>query len=310
MIPGFFLISGLLQQGKDMFDRKSLTRTIRDNIINNYAYTAIVVAATGLAPCEHLPELSLWFLTALALYRFLLFPIVKCFTQSFGRLPGGVVSVAMLLGLQFFLKHNVIEGPQDEIMGKLLLVRFKKFEEIIILSPFYVLGLLVDRSSMRQVLANPYILACAIPCVFLSNAIGLELTKLVAGILPHDHHALHDIVNMTIKLSQQALGSLSFIACAAPLADAQNPYVKTLARLVASCGSRTLYGYYLHMLLRVTPSWYQLSSIGSGSSAGLLLQILGLAALCSPFAERCFGWLVSPQWLFDAASVTGKEAMK
>merc|ERR1711974_22531 len=34
----------------------------------------------------------------------------------------------------------------------------------------------------------------------------------------------------------------------------------------------------------------------------LVIEALFMAALCSPFSERCFGWLVSPQWLLDAAA--------
>jgi hypothetical protein len=189
MLPGFFVIAGLLQQNKDIWDWKSVERTLRDNIINNYAYIAIVLAATAslpFAPKGH--DVSLWFLTAIALYRLVLFPIVKGLTWSLGHLQGSVVSMVIVVGWYFLLDHIV--GPQVEylimIREEFTVMPARKWHSVIRHSPFYVLGLVVNRNSMRQFLASPSAFACAFPCVFLSKAIvGLMLKKEnVVGIVP------------------------------------------------------------------------------------------------------------------------------
>jgi len=95
-----------------------------------------------------------------------------------------------------------------------------------------------------------------------------------------------------------------------PIADVdQSQWFHSLhlvSRIAARCGSRTLYGYYLHQLLRfaIGSNFGRLQNAMSpkgNEHFPVFLQGLFIAALCSPLSERCFRWLVSPQWLVNSA---------
>lgn len=113
------------------------------------------------------------------------------------------------------------------------------------------------------------------------------------------------LVPLFVSSLIRILVTLAFLACVTVFADARYAPVQAIARVLASCGSRTLYGYYLHMVLRFLVTTEISRSNGrSFQSIHPLLAIVAVvlftAALCSPFSERCFGWLVSPQWILDA----------
>jgi hypothetical protein len=276
-----------------------MMRVLRDNLLNNCFYIIIVLAAGARSYAKG--ELSLWFLWALALYRCLVFPLVKGLQSCLGNSLASVVSI---FGIGCLLSRGLVNTistappsyskPIVDFMAPLLFLASEEvshFQQYVV---FYMLGLAMDKGRLREAMSS-------------AISIFVALSFLIVG--PAFKQSVLDQTNFSpigfpysvMWNIWYALGTFAIIACCAPVADSNNAFFQGLARLVGACGGRTLYGYYLHMLVRFTlPAlWQQITMKGYGYGADVVFQILLLAAFCSPLAERCFCWLVSPQWVID-----------
>jgi hypothetical protein len=171
---------------------------------------------------------------------------------------------------------------------------------------FYLMGLAMNRNRLREILSNPITIFAAVTFLIVSPTVG----DLIDPSWPYPYTVCNTVWN--------ALGALSMVACCVPLADATSAPMKALACIIATCGCRTIYGYYLHMLVRMTlPTiWRKICLVGVEVHGDDIVFLYGtdvifrtilLSALCSPLAERCFSWCVSPQWIFDSAHAISKR---
>lgn len=292
-MPAFFIVAGLFQQGKGFIDNTVLVRVLRDNVLNNLLLQYLAIIILG----ESQELRTLWFLWAMAFYRLLLAPCFHIMTCCLGHLLGCFVSV---VGVGFFLMGLGLGGLGYEdrfinLCSQMLLCNTWDVRQIFLNATFYLLGLAVERSFLRKVLGSPCTTIVALSFLVAKSRIWIltgiiyewpEIAELNAG-------------DAALLAIWRTFGSLAFIACAAPIVDL--PFLRPLSYFMGACGRRTLYGYVLHVNMRSLPlGFFTWELTTSGGNFVFVFSLM--AALCSPLAEHCFAWLVSPQWVLDVAA--------
>eukprot|EP00930_Biecheleria_cincta_P101711 TRINITY_DN93367_c0_g1_i1.p1 TRINITY_DN93367_c0_g1~~TRINITY_DN93367_c0_g1_i1.p1 ORF type:complete len:540 (-),score=48.71 TRINITY_DN93367_c0_g1_i1:10-1629(-) len=319
MMPAFMIMSGLVQsRGGDVFVEKRMTRLLRDNVLNNYLF-ALVLAAIQATNYDG----TLWFLWALVVYRLVINPIVKCFIFCFGDRAGSLLGVATV-GLIVWMSTRLSSGPlvlaSDPSFIRVLSAIMHLHIGVVWIfehAVFYVLGLVLSCDSVRGLISKPFAATTAFAYIAVQVYVDLAdptLFGIKCGtIFPHGESLkrTNSCLEFAADVALRSLSALAFIACCAPIADVDescwfHSLRLAISRIAAKCGSRTLYGYYLHQLLRfaIASNFGRLQNVMSPKTNEYLpvfLQGLFIAALCSPLSERCFDWLVSPQWLVNLA---------
>jgi hypothetical protein len=284
-------------------------------VISSYLYVLVLAVRLFIHDSSQFPDLlPLWFLPTLAIFRVLLHPCLKTAEKHLGWMAG---AVALCITVFVYVHVQYIAALQPSTASPLVIL----LDNIVILhwsgstvassccnyAMFYVLGHVVNRQRLRSILGNPFALLVAV--VYL---IDRRETLPYLAMLPFGLG----------KPLSTTFGLLAFIACAAPLADTQIECLKPLSRAAGACGKRTLYGYMVSCVLifflndnkQVTGAcWISCSIITDVTSfihlapdntvSGLLWQIMFTSIFCSPLAEHCFSWLVSPQWLLNVLSL-------
>jgi len=169
---------------------------------------------------------------------------------------------------------------------------------------FYVLGLSLDYDSFRQTISRA-------PCVALSLVFMFVHRFYLVSFSWVTTEGFSDNPLKWFQLLYCSLISIAFISCLTPLADRAQGLLLQAAEVMADLGSRSLYAYCLHMLMRflITDDVFAglAEALGPvGSLPRSAVMVLFLVSLCSPLAERCFSWLVSPQWAVDLCSSMAK----
>eukprot|EP00930_Biecheleria_cincta_P084429 TRINITY_DN73902_c0_g1_i1.p1 TRINITY_DN73902_c0_g1~~TRINITY_DN73902_c0_g1_i1.p1 ORF type:complete len:465 (-),score=54.96 TRINITY_DN73902_c0_g1_i1:36-1430(-) len=297
MMPGFMMISGFLQQKSraGVLDKTVVKRVIRDNVMNNVLFY-LVLLAFG----QESEDGCLWYLWALAVYRICLFPVFHAVKEHFGQ-PG---VAAFLLAIAVFYCNLTSDWPVDWTeLGKIMLLGPGMCWEIPRFAFYYFLGLSIDYKAAREAFSNTTV--SVLSCAFL----------LVHAILvPVDDVFLvsRDASLKWLQLVYFSLLSLAFLACVSPIASITQGPLRHAVKVMADGGSRTLYGYYLHMLIRFLVVTEQFAQVAVDLDSiswclRIFLETLFMASLCSPLAETCFKGLVSPQWILDLGSRIVKQ---
>lgn len=297
MMPGFMMISGFLQQKSraGVLDKTVLTRVIRDNVMNNVLFY-LVLLAFG----QKSEDGCLWYLWALAVYRICLFPIYHAVKENLGH-PG---VAAFLLAIATLYCNLATDWPVDwTALGQFMLLGPGMCWEIPRHAFYYFLGLSIDYKVAREAFSSTGV-----------SVLSFAFILVHVILLPADDLFLvsRDASQKWLQLVYFSLLSLAFLACISPIASIKQGPLRHVVKVLADGGSRTLYGYYLHMLLRFLITTEQFARVaqdldGISWCLRILLEVLFMASLCSPLAETCFKGLVSPQWMLDLGSKIVKQ---
>jgi len=298
LMPSFLMMSGLLQQKSrgGALEAAAVKRVFRDNILNNLLI--FLVATTGGMLDKE--DCTLWFLWALALYRLLIFPVFSKVKEIAGHI--GVVVLLCAFAVSYRLTDPA-SLKWKSLANCLLLNSFIGFK-IPLHAFFYVLGLSLDYDSFRQTISRA-------PCVALSLVFMFVHRFYLVSFSWVTTEGFSDNPLKWFQLLYCSLISIAFISCLTPLADRAQGLLLQAAEVMADLGSRSLYAYCLHMLMRflITDDVFAglAEALGPvGSLPRSAVMVLFLVSLCSPLAERCFSWLVSPQWAVDLCSSVAK----
>mmetsp|Transcript_62481 Transcript_62481/g.118103 ORF Transcript_62481/g.118103 Transcript_62481/m.118103 type:complete len:497 (+) Transcript_62481:101-1591(+) len=306
----FFMISGLFVDHSDsLFTQKDAIRVLSDTVLNQLFFRSMCVAFLHRAPAADF----LWFLTALAAYRLCLLPTFKVLRRGLvalgvGNRLGAFGSCAALVVLIIHLHAfdmKSISHPNPP--GYLALHH----------GAAYVMSLLIDREAFRLFLSTwtAFVFGLVIMLVHIHIRVFdfswyrgpySEFLSSIYGTYPVP------FMTLLMMIVYELLVSSAFLACVTQLVEIQNVVFQKFVRFVACCGSRTLYGYLLHMYIRYLVQGRNFRHFGD-----MCLQIhpvflvvselLLLIGLCSPLAEKCFAWLVSPL-CFVQSSLTAKRS--
>jgi fucose 4-O-acetylase-like acetyltransferase len=320
MMPAFMIMNGLQQSPCGVvFAHKRWKRMFRDCIVNNYMF-ALVLTAIHQTSYDG----TLWFLWALPVYRLIINPMMKGLILGLGDYIGslvGVSCVGVLVWMVTWLPSEPMVAATDPLLIRVISASMHLrigvtwiFEHAV----FYALGLALNCNYVRCVLSKPLVVISALCYMAFNIYVALAEDLTVFGVrcgdfFPRGESLMRDADGFTFAADVlwRSLSAFAFIACCVPVADAWGAHwicqLHQLSKIAARCGSRTLYGYYLHQLLRFAtgPSFGRLRDATSRHvhpHASLAMQGLLIGALCSPLSETCFSWLVSPQWMVDLAA--------
>lgn len=292
LMPAFFLISGLLQQKSrgGVLDASALSRSLRDNVLNNLLFYGLLMACS-----QDSEDGTLWFLWGLAFFRLCLFPLFHCVKERLG-LPG---VIGYLVVMSVFYCLNKPEWQVWTYIDAALLLKSGLTYEAGTFAFYYVLGLSLSYQHVRDLLNNRMLSLVSVALITLHTFSGGSVTLWSLW-----GTGLNESTKW-LELIYGAVLSLAVLSCLNPIADIRQGPMQHIVSTVADLGSRTLYGYYLHMMFRFllcTENFQKIwEPLGSGSTSLIyyVWEVLFMASLCSPLAETCFQGLVSPQWILD-----------
>lgn len=287
-MPGFFIISGLLQQYSAATPSVIVVRVMRDNVMSNMLFVLFFFTIR-----QDTDDGSLWFLWAMAFYRISVLPFCRLWTHVLGPRVGGIVVVALASVLSW-QGGDVWPEVVDAWVKPLIFLNccaYLLLENVV----FFAIGLTVDIGILQSLVRRRLVQGIAILYMTIYLVVGR-----------YSIHSTESFDGYLVGVARRSVGALAFITCTAPLAEATIQPFRFARILLAKCGTRAIFGYYIHMLLRfsVTSSVF----MGFGTHAqrcfGYPVAFVGeavlLIALCSPLAARCFSIMVSPQWILNA----------
>eukprot|EP00930_Biecheleria_cincta_P074087 TRINITY_DN61310_c0_g1_i1.p1 TRINITY_DN61310_c0_g1~~TRINITY_DN61310_c0_g1_i1.p1 ORF type:complete len:455 (+),score=63.64 TRINITY_DN61310_c0_g1_i1:72-1436(+) len=302
LMPGFLMMSGFLQQKSrgGVLDAQAVKRVFRDNILNNLLIF-LVATAGGMLDKE---DGTLWFLWALAIYRLFIFPLFSKVKEVSG--PIGVVALVFAFAVSY--RYTDPHSIKWAYLANCLLLNTNIGFKIPWHAFYYVLGLSLDYTSVRQTISRAPCVALSLVFMFVHRFYLVNFSSWVTT------EGFVDNPLKWFQLLYCSLISLAFMSCLTPLADRAQGLLLQVAEIMADLGSRSLYAYCLHMLMRflITDDVFtgladDLGPVGSLPRSAM--QVLFLVSLSSPLAEKCFSWLVSPQWAVDLVSSVGKALL-
>ncbi len=296
MMPCFVIISGLHSQS----GRVKLHRIFRDNVINNYMVTflMILLCQFGLVGNGN----SYWFLWALAFYRVCLGPLFSILMRYLGGIAGRVVCILIGLAVSFtpfpYLPSVVsVEEQALQLFGGVN--SFVPQNAV-----FFAVGFSIDPMVCRSMVSKPVLQIVAVlfmamqvvSCLSLDS----EIVRALRVLIQHEVLLLEEGMLIACRdVALRVLASFSFIACITCIYDAG-----WVPSCIERCGTRTLYAYILQRPFTAISGWgqFHLWMESQGFTYVVLstcLQILLGIALSSPFCEWMFSWIISPQWVLD-----------
>ena len=295
MMPCFVIISGLHSQS-----RVKLHRIFRDNVINNYMITFLLLLLQQYGLIGNAD--SYWFLWALAFYRICLGPLFSILMQYLGSIAGGIVCILIGLAISFtpFTYLPAVVSFEEQYLQLHSGVRCFITQNAVFFAVGFSIDPLVCRSMvskpMLQIVAGFFMAMQFVSCLSLQSEIVRALQVLI-----HQEVLLQE-VSMLIAcrdVALRVLASFSFIACITCIYDAG-----FVPSCIQRCGTRTLYAYILQRPFTDLSGWSQFHiwMERQGSTHVVLstfLQILLGIALSSPLCEWSFSWILSPQWVLD-----------
>lgn len=308
----FFLVCGIFtRMSTDVFSWKILSRVLRDCILPQLLLrklSSFVISDTQI-PC-----LGLWFLTALAVYRICLVPVCTLAVRVFGHWQAAVVCVsAVTLGsMKMFTGGFLVDYYYQVYEAKMLL-----FQSI-----FFTAGIFLDSTTLRVFLTRPLVIGCGTLISYLHvctmlcwTAMAhqpifrtrLDLAFMDRSLGTVEPQEVLDYPYLFLwSLVLRAILSFATMTWLAPLAIDDSMLSRTLRFTISKMGQRTLYAYVLSWstlfaLIGFGPAVESLGYITGnyGQFAGLVALLLITCVFCSPLIEKCFAWLIQPQWLLD-----------
>lgn len=273
-----------------MLDASALSRSLRDNVLNNLLFYGLLMACS-----QDSEDGTLWFLWGLAFFRLCLFPLFHCVKERLG-LPG---VIGYLVVMSVFYCLNKPEWQVWTYIDAALLLKSGLTYEAGTFAFYYVLGLSLSYQHVRDLLNNRMLSLVSVALITLHTFSGGSVTLWSLW-----GTGLNESTKW-LELIYGAVLSLAVLSCLNPIADIRQGPMQHIVSTVADLGSRTLYGYYLHMMFRFllcTENFQKIwEPLGSGSTSLIyyVWEVLFMASLCSPLAETCFQGLVSPQWILD-----------
>jgi len=277
-----------------VLDASALSRSLRDNVLNNCIFYGLLMACS-----QDSEDGTLWFLWGLAFFRLCLFPLFHCVKERLG-LPG-VIGYLLVMSVFYC---SIKPGWQIwAYIDAAVLLKSGLAYEAARFAFYYVLGLSLNYDHVRNLLRNWMLSLVSVAFITLHTFSGGSLYLWYPG-LPEPLKWL--------ELIYGAVLSLAVLSCLNPIAEIKQGPLQHVVSTVADLGSRTLYGYYLHMLLRFlmcTKNFQKIPEPLGAVSIGLIYvwEVFFMASLCSPLAETCFQGLVSPQWILDMKDTAASQ---
>lgn len=295
-MPCFVIISGLHSQS----GRVKLHRIFRDNVINNYMITFLLMLLSqyGLIGNAN----SYWFLWALAFYRVCLGPLFSILMQCLGSIGGGVVCILIGLAISFTPFAYL---PGVVAVEELALQLFNGVRAFITQNAvFFAVGFSIDPMVCRSMVSKPVLQIVAgffmamqfVSCLSLDS----EIVRALRVLIQKEVLLLEEGMLIACRdVALRVLASFSFIACITCIYDAG-----WVPSCIQRCGTRTLYAYILQRPFTELSGWSQFHIWMERQGfihvvLSTFLQILFGIALSSPFCEWMFSWIISPQWVLD-----------